>query len=76
MWVHGVCGWTGTDSDIKLEYVDGIVVAASCPQCGGDWPFIFDDNMSPDVPDTEPEWTPTNRDQNLEARSKRRRMWS
>lgn len=43
MWQHS-CGWYGSVSDLVLEHIDGILCSASCPQCGGEWPFLFEDD--------------------------------
>ena len=77
MMYHACCGWSGEETDLAKEYVDGFLVAIVCPKCRADspWALYEDDPYEPEAPD-EPEYIPRNRDNNKEAVSKRLRMWS
>ena len=76
LWHDLRCGWKGPASELKLDYWQGILCSASCPRCGGDWPFLFDEWDDMVDEENHPEWEPTNREKNLESLGKRLRMWS
>ena len=71
------CGWEGDYEGLTKEYIQGFLVSASCPVCGGDWPFLFDDDDLFYIEEPyEYEYAPKNRDLNQQSKNKRLRMWS
>ena len=66
---HVPCGWSGERSELVPEYWHGHLCSMACPQCGGDWPFLFDefDGYFVDDGGDAGDYSPTNRQRSQQA---------